>query len=159
MNAKVHHELATSLLMAVMARGAAIDFLLASEEPANRCLTRHDVLREDVTPDRDETLSVPLVRGLLRGQKRDGGFGGHAYQKWGGAHWRLVSLVELGVPPDDRLRLPPAPSYWLTSDGHRGGLAGQQRRGRRLGRTRAERDDHAERCPHPQGRGPAGHLS
>jgi hypothetical protein len=110
MNAIVHHELATSLLMAVMARGAAIDFLLASEEPANRCLTRHDVLREDVTPDRDETLSGPLVRGLLRGQKRDGGFGGHAYQKWGGAHWRLVSLVELGVPPDDRLRLPPAPS-------------------------------------------------
>jgi hypothetical protein len=62
--------------MAVMARGAAIDFLLASEEPAIRYLTRHDVLGEDVTPDRDETLSGPLVRGLLRGQKRDGGFGG-----------------------------------------------------------------------------------
>ena len=28
----------------------------------------------------------------------DGSFGRHVYAKWGGAHWRLVSLVELGVP-------------------------------------------------------------
>jgi hypothetical protein len=70
--------------MAVTARGAAIDFLVASKEPAIRYLTRRDVLGEDVTPDRDEILSGPLVRGLLRGQKRDGGFGVHPYQKGGG---------------------------------------------------------------------------
>ena len=27
-----------------------------------------------------------------------GGFGVHPYRKWTGAHWRLVSLVELGIP-------------------------------------------------------------
>ena len=82
---------------------AAIDFLLGSREPAIRFLTRRDVLGEDVNADPDELLSGPLVRGLLRGQQRDGGFGGHPYKKWGGAHWRLVSLVELGAPADDRL--------------------------------------------------------
>jgi len=39
-----------------------------------------------------------MIAGLLRGQRRDGGFGVHPYSKWTGAHWRLVSLVELGVP-------------------------------------------------------------
>jgi hypothetical protein len=106
--------------MAVMTRQAAVDFLLASNEPSIRFLTRRDVLGEDVAPDRDEILSGPLVRGLLRGQKRDGSFGVHAYQKWGGAHWRLVSLVELGVPADDRV-LAAAQTVldWLTGDGHR----------------------------------------
>ncbi len=110
--------------MAVTTREAttqgAIDFLLASSEPAIRFLTRRDVLGEDVTADSDEILSGPLVRGLMRGQKRDGGFGGHAYQKWGGAHWRLVSLVELGVPADDRLRAAAGTVLdWLTSDRRR----------------------------------------
>ena len=99
---------------------AAIDFLLASREPAIRFLTRRDVLGEDVTVDRDEILSGPLVRGLLSGQKRDGGFGVHPYAKWRGAHWRLVSLVELGVPGDDRLRAAAGTVLdWLTSDRHR----------------------------------------
>jgi len=103
-----------------MARDAAVDFLLASNEPAIRFLTRRDVLGEAVQPDPDKIFSGPLVRGLLRGQKRDGGFGGHPYQKWGGAHWRLVSLVELGVPPDDRLLAAVEPVLvWLTGDGHR----------------------------------------
>ena len=35
---------------------------------------------------------------LLSGQCPDGSFGVHPYSKWTGAHWRLVSLVELGVP-------------------------------------------------------------
>jgi hypothetical protein len=35
---------------------------------------------------------------LLEGQREDGGFGVHPYSKWKGAHWRLISLVELGVP-------------------------------------------------------------
>src|SRR6266699_6760199 len=34
---------------------------------------------------------------LLDGQQSDGSFGVHPYQKWTGAHWRLVSLVELGI--------------------------------------------------------------
>lgn len=38
-----------------------------------------------------------MIAGLLRGQRADGGFGVHPYSKWKGAHWRLVSLAELGV--------------------------------------------------------------
>jgi hypothetical protein len=103
-----------------MTRDAAIDFLLASKEPAIRFLTRRDVLGEDVQPDPEEILSGPLVRGLLSGQQRDGGFGGHPYKKWGGAHWRLVSLVELGAPPDERVLAAAEPVLaWLTGDGHR----------------------------------------
>ncbi len=39
-----------------------------------------------------------MIEGLLSGQRPDGGFGVHPYKKWIGAHWRLISLVELGVP-------------------------------------------------------------
>ena len=78
------------------------------------------MLGEDVSPDPEEILSGPLVRGLLSGQRGDGGFGVFVYQKWRGAYWRLVSLVELGVPADDRLRSAAGTVLdWLTSEGHR----------------------------------------
>lgn len=38
---------------------------------------------------------------LLAGQRSDGGFGVHWYKKWAGATWRLVSAVELAVPPEN----------------------------------------------------------
>ncbi len=38
-------------------------------------------------------MSSPLVRTLLTDPARP-----HPYAKWSGAHWRLVSLVELGLP-------------------------------------------------------------
>ena len=71
--------------------------------------------------DREAFFSGRTVRGLLRGQKSDGGFGVHPYQKWGGAHWRLVSLVELGIPADDERAHAAAETVldWLTSDTHR----------------------------------------
>src|SRR5512133_1056654 len=114
--------------MAVAARKtqtpAAIEWLLTSREPAIRYLARRDVLGEAATSDAEELLSGSVVRGLLRGQKRDGGFGVHPYQKWGGAHWRLVSLVELGIPADDLRARAAAETVldWLTSDGHRRGI-------------------------------------
>jgi hypothetical protein len=77
---------------------SAVEWLLASREPAVRYLTRRDVLGEDVEPDPAALLAGPNVRALLSGQESDGGFGGHPYKKWTGAHWRLISLVELGVP-------------------------------------------------------------
>ncbi|MDQ3876020.1 MAG: hypothetical protein M3322_10830, partial [Actinomycetota bacterium] len=76
----------------------AVEWLLRSSEPAVRYLTRRDVLGEDVEPDPEAVLAGPKVRALLGGQEPNGGFGGHPYKKWTGAHWRLVSLVELGVP-------------------------------------------------------------
>jgi hypothetical protein len=57
---------------------------------------------------------------LLKGQHADGGFGVHPYQQWTGAHWRLVSLVELGAPA----RYPPAVKAtnlvlkWLLGEAH-----------------------------------------
>src|SRR5215217_2088226 len=87
-----------SILLAVAATttgvdAAAVDWLLASREPAIRYLTRRDVLGERDPPDDDAILDGPIVRALLSGQEADGAFGGHPYRKWTGAHWRLVSLV------------------------------------------------------------------
>jgi hypothetical protein len=76
----------------------AVEWLLESEEPAVRYLVRRDVLGERIEPPPSEILAGPKVRALLSGQQRDGGFGVHPYRKWTGAHWRLVSLVELAVP-------------------------------------------------------------
>jgi hypothetical protein len=50
----------------------------------------------------DQAWRKRLIVGLLKGQQPDGSFGVHPYSKWTGAHWRLVSLVELGVPSADR---------------------------------------------------------
>jgi hypothetical protein len=98
----------------------AVEWLLESDEPAVRYLTRRDVLGEEVAPDPEELLAGPLVRGLLSGQKADGGFGGHPYKKWTGAHWRLVSLVELGIPARNPQALAAAETVlaWLTGTGH-----------------------------------------
>jgi hypothetical protein len=91
----------------------AIDWLLASDEPAIRGMARRDLLDEADPPDLGRVLDGPLVRGLLDGQQADGGFGTHPYHKWRGAHWRLVSLVELEVPAGEP-RCMAALDGWLT---------------------------------------------
>jgi hypothetical protein len=98
-------------------RSDAAEWLLASDEPAVRYLTRRDVLDEPVEADAAEILSGPKVRALLGDQESDGGFGGHPYKKWTGAHWRLVSLVELAVPAGEPRALAAAETVlaWLTS--------------------------------------------
>jgi hypothetical protein len=70
----------------------SVEWLLASAEPGICLQARRDLLGEDVTLG-DEVLGGPLVRGLLVGGDDE-----HPYRKWTGAHWRLVSLVELGIP-------------------------------------------------------------
>jgi hypothetical protein len=67
-----------------------LKWLLASDDPAVVNLARHDLLGERF--DRKAPLKSPRVQALLVGHR------GHPYgNKWRGAHWRLVSLVELGV--------------------------------------------------------------
>ena len=66
-------------------------WLLEAGDPAVRALTRRDLLGRPSS--REAALSSPLVRALLTDPSRT-----HPYAKWSGAHWRLVSLVELGVP-------------------------------------------------------------
>lgn len=85
-----------------------------------RFLTRRDVLGENLEPDPDEILSGPWVKTLLAGQQPDGGFGErNPYRKWTGAHWRLVSLVELAAPPGEPRLLAAAERElrWLASPG------------------------------------------
>jgi hypothetical protein len=50
--------------------------------------------------------------------------GVHPYKKWQGAHWRLVSLVELGVAPGEPRAVAAAETVldWLTGAGHRRGI-------------------------------------
>jgi hypothetical protein len=103
---------------------AAIEWLLGSREPAIPFLVRRDVLGATLAADPKELLAGPIMSALLSEQRPDGSFGVHPYQKWRGAHWRLVSLVELGVPPDDPRARAAAETVleWLTGAGHRRGI-------------------------------------
>ena len=120
---------------------------------------KRDLLGEDGSAEAAHVLEGPWVRGLLAGQQADGGFGVNVYGKWGGAHWRLVSLVELGVPAGEPRCVAAAETVlaWLTGkspprgreDDQRAGaplrLAGGER-ARRLLPARACRRSHASGC-------------
>jgi hypothetical protein len=83
----------------------AVEWLLESKDPSIVYLTRRDLLDEEdsrLEQIRRKIPSGPKVRALLSGQKPDGGFGVHPYRKWIGSHWRLVSLVDLAIPKDNR---------------------------------------------------------
>jgi len=107
------------------ANAAAVEWLLASDEPAVRYLTRRDVLGEPAPDDEAQVLAGPKVTALLSGQRPDGGFGGHPYSKWTGAHWRLISLVELAAPAGEPRCVAAAQTVlaWLTSERHRRNIA------------------------------------
>ncbi len=100
---------------------STIEWLLDSREPAIRRLVQRDVLEDEASRDSAAVLGGRLVRGLLSGQKADGGFGVGPYRKWIGAHWRLVSLVELGIPPGEPRALAAADTVldWLAGRSHR----------------------------------------
>jgi hypothetical protein len=108
---------------------AAVTWLLNSDEPAIRLMTRRDVLGEQAGEDAAQVLAGAKVTALLSGQRGDGGFGVHPYRKWTGAHWRLVSLAELTIPPREPRAAAAADHVlaWLTGPGRRvrviGGLA------------------------------------
>jgi hypothetical protein len=102
------------------ADAAAVDWLLESDEPAIRGLTRRDLLDEpDPADDLDHVLDGPLVRGLLAGQLPNGDWERQPYRKWTGAHWRLVNLVELAVPPGEPRAMAALDRVldWLTARG------------------------------------------
>src|SRR5688500_14729621 len=68
--------------------------LAADADPAIRMLVRRDLLGDPALDE--DVLRSPLVRALLAGLE-DRAILERPYGKWTGAHWRLVSLVELGV--------------------------------------------------------------
>ena len=108
---------------------AAVAWLLNCDEPAVRLMTRRDVLGEQAHEDAGRVLAGAMVTALLSGQRGDGGFGVHPYRKWTGAHWRLVSLAELAIPPGEPRAVAAAGHVlaWLAGPGRRvrqiGGLA------------------------------------
>ncbi len=102
-----------------------VNWLLDSGDPSIRYVTLTEIL--DRPSDSKEVLSakkqIPdglVVKTLLSGQRTDGGFGVHPYQKWTGAHWRLVSLVELGIPPGFRpaVKATDLVLKWLLGEAH-----------------------------------------
>jgi hypothetical protein len=113
--------------------GRVLDWLVSSKEPAIRRMAQRDLLDETPSDDEAAVLGGPLVSGLLAGQQPDGGFGIGPYTKWTGAHWRLVSLVELEIPPGEPRAVAALETVlaWLSGDGHRRGvpiIAGLARR-------------------------------
>jgi hypothetical protein len=71
-----------------------------------------------------------MIAGLLSGQCADGGFGVHPYSKWTGSHWRLVSLVELGIPATNRAAHAAANDVlrWIAGPSDPMVIAGRERR-------------------------------
>ena len=71
-----------------------------------------------------------MTTGLLAGQLADGSFGCHPYRKWTRAHWRLVSLVELGLPPGhaDGVAAAETVLNWIASPSESRVIAGRERR-------------------------------
>ena len=71
-----------------------------------------------------------MIDGLLQGQRPDGSFGVHPYSKWKGAHWRLVSLVELGIPRTNRAAKAAARTVldWIAAPGEPRIIRGLERR-------------------------------
>ncbi len=108
---------------------AAVAWLLNSGEPAIRLMARRDLPGEDAGDDAGQVLAGAKVTALPSGQRSDGGFGVHPYRKWTGAHWRLVSLAELAIPPGEPRAAAAAGHVlaWLAVPGRRarqiGGLA------------------------------------
>ena len=130
----------------------AIQFLLNSSDPSIRYFTLTDLLdatshSREATAALKQILDGPRVKALLAGQHigkqksqdsfglHQGGFGVHPYKKWDGAHWRLVSLVELGIPPHEPRAVAAADQVlqWLTGEAHRSKIKAIDGRVRRCG--------------------------
>ena len=102
-----------------------VNWLLESGDSSICYLTLTEIL--DKPSDSKEVLAAkrqipsgPIVQTLLSGQRADGGFGVHPYQKWTGAHWRLVSIVELGIPSGFRpaVKATDLVLKWLLGEAH-----------------------------------------
>ncbi len=130
----------------------AIQFLLNSSDPSIRYFALVDLLGKsnrsrEVKAAREQILDGPRVKALLAGQHigkqkskdsfgiHPGGFGVHPYKKWDGAHWRLVSLVELGIPAHEPRAVAAADQVlqWLTGESHRSKIKAIDGRVRRCG--------------------------
>jgi hypothetical protein len=98
---------------------AAVDWLCASDEPAIRAMARRDLLDDHRAAAAEDVVAGPKVSALLSAP-----FPKNPYSKWAGAHWRLVSLVELELPPGEPRARPALESVvdWLAGPRHRAAI-------------------------------------
>jgi hypothetical protein len=101
-----------------------VEWLLDDRWPVVRRLTLIELLRRaldhpDVARLTASVATDPWVAPLLAGRPS------HPYAKWGGAHWRLFALAELGITADTPGAGPPIEAAaelvmaWLMSPGRR----------------------------------------
>ncbi|PTT58696.1 hypothetical protein DBR22_23080, partial [Arthrobacter sp. HMWF013] len=93
--------------------------MATSPEPAVRRAVQQEFLGQPWSGG--SVTGGRIVSTLLAGQLPDGSFGVHPYRKWTGAHWRLVSLVDLGITEADAPSMLQAAGPvldWLHSDHH-----------------------------------------
>jgi hypothetical protein len=78
----------------------------------------------------DPSWRKTTISRLLAGQRPDGGFGLHPYSKWTGSHWRLVSLVEVGVAASNRAARAAAGDVlrWIAAPSQPNMIKGRERR-------------------------------
>ncbi len=102
-----------------------IDWLLEEDNPSVAFLTLVHLL--DYSPDspkakkaRKNITSSFFINSLFKGQRADGGFGCHPYDKWMGAHWRLRSAVDLAIPEKEKRAVAAINGvlHWLTGPEH-----------------------------------------
>src|SRR4051794_28178419 len=103
---------------------AAIAWLVHSAEPGIALQSRRDLRGELVEVDSKLVMRGAAARTLVEGQQSDGGFGGHPYAKWTGAHWRLLTLIDLGLSGRDRRAQAAVDPVldWLLGDAHMAGI-------------------------------------
>ena len=75
---------------------SAVDWLLESDEPGIVAQAKRDLLDEQAPAEAARVIEGPKV--CCSQASRRTAASAPRLRKWGGAHWRLVSLVELGVP-------------------------------------------------------------
>ena len=90
---------------------SVITSLLKSEDPSIRYILSRDVLGINHDTDamkslRQEIKTSPRVKAMLEPRDKNGRFPWHAYNKWRGAFWTLLQLVDLGYPPGDESLVP-----------------------------------------------------
>ena len=133
-------------MTAIASLDPAVEWLLHSDEPLIRYRALVDLL--EVSHDDSRVIDArraipngPIVSALLPREVENVGSMPHPYRKWTGGHWRLVSLMDLGVPPEiDSVRPTVERIFgWLTSKSHLSNvpvIAGLPRRWARRRATR-----------------------
>ncbi len=85
---------------------SVIDRLLASEDPCIRWRASARVLGKDSPALRHKVAESERVKKLFGERGADGKIPCHAYSKWRGAHWLLVTLADIGYPARDESLVP-----------------------------------------------------